>query len=208
MTDPRQRTMRQPLNHVRRRSRSIFNRTSRRLNEIGIVISARGSHYLEETDDVDLYLVPAAQCFYATVKAKAGIVTAGDMAERLKIWSHAKRISRKLLSEIAARVMDDPDLDSSDMIAARLHVSYAERESLKLFTIGAYDADKSTRTRRRKQRKRDRDRQRAAAKRKAQGATPHEQSLSRLKPWLSEGMSRTKWYLMKLKFRETDSVAP
>lgn len=82
----------------------------------------------------------------------------------------------------------------ADKLAWKLKVTAAEREELKLRTIGAIDQTKAERTAIAKQRHRDRMRTR----RRAKGAKPRAEyeanSASRTKPWIAAGMSRRTWY--------------
>ena len=71
-----------------------------------------------------------------------------------------------------------------------LNLTEADRVRLKINTIGTIDVTPTERKRKRKLR----DRQWQRAKRLAQGATPREQSKSRLKPWEATGESRATYY--------------
>jgi hypothetical protein len=102
----------------------------------------------------------------------------------------------------------------ADTIASKkwLNVSYAEREELGLRTIGAYDMPKRERDKLRRQRYRQRQRENDRAyqerRRRTEGAKPRAQyeaeSLSRTKPWLAAGVSRSTWY----RNRETSASIP
>src|SRR4029450_5775684 len=78
------------------------------------------------------------------------------------------------------------------------HVSDAERTALRIFTIGAYDVPKAERIKRRKEKRRLADQ----ARRQARGSKPHEQSISRTKPWAARGMSRATWYRKEKAMRQ------
>jgi hypothetical protein len=77
----------------------------------------------------------------------------------------------------------------ADPLARHLQVSDAERTDLKIFTIGAYDVPKAERERRRK----ERHRLRQQARRRANGAKPRDQSFSRTKPWIKDGIGERQW---------------
>ena len=70
-----------------------------------------------------------------------------------------------------------------------LGLTYARRQRIGITTIGAIDVNKRQRTHLRKLRENERYRRR----RQALGATPRTQSLSALKPWAAEGISRRTW---------------
>ena len=73
--------------------------------------------------------------------------------------------------------------------ARALGLTYARRQRIGITTIGAIDVNKRQRTHLRKLRENERYRRR----RQALGATPRTQSLSALKPWAAEGISRRTW---------------
>jgi hypothetical protein len=85
----------------------------------------------------------------------------------------------------------------ADALGRYLQVSYAARQELGIRTIGAYDVNKRTRTLLRKRKKRAA----MAAKRRANGARPHSESLSATQPWRALNVSRSTWY----ERRRTDS---
>jgi len=93
---------------------------------------------------------------------------------------------------------------SADALAMYLGVSYAQREALRLTTIGSVNVKKRARKELRKRKARLREERR----RRAQGAKPRSQSLSRTKPWEAENMSRAKWYRQQKVRRETNTCAP
>ena len=79
-----------------------------------------------------------------------------------------------------------------------MNLTEAERCDLGIRTIGTIDVT----SKQRKQARKVRDKDRKAAARLAKGATPREQSKSRLKPWDLDGISRATWYRRQ---RETNS---
>lgn len=91
---------------------------------------------------------------------------------------------------------------AADDLGRKLGLRDAERTTLKIRTIGAIDCGKVARKKRRKVKKRERE----AARRAAAGATPHKRSVSRLKPWDSEGISRTEWYARKQENRRGEAA--
>jgi hypothetical protein len=75
-------------------------------------------------------------------------------------------------------------------IGERLRVSNREREHLKLWTIAPFDrTDKQL-----KELRKAKDRVRKQRQRQAAGSKPRDQSLSRLKPWQTKGISRATWF--------------
>lgn len=83
---------------------------------------------------------------------------------------------------------------TADQLAWRYRVTKEERTMLGLTTIGAIDFGRAARAKRRK----ERDRLRKAKQRRNEGKPTRkqyeEQSISRTKPWLDEGVSRASWY--------------
>ena len=78
----------------------------------------------------------------------------------------------------------------ADNLAKFLHVTFAQRQTLGLTTIGSVDVKK----RARKELRKRRDRLAKEAKRRALGMRPQSRSLSATKPWRELGMSRAAWY--------------
>ena len=82
----------------------------------------------------------------------------------------------------------------ADKLAWKLRVTAAEREELKLRTIGAIDQTKAERAAIAKAKHRERD----IARRRAKGVKPRAEYLATIKqqpkPWEAAGMSRRSWY--------------
>jgi hypothetical protein len=79
---------------------------------------------------------------------------------------------------------------SADNLARWLGLNYDQRQKLGITTIGSVDVVK----RARKELRKRRWRLNAERRRRGRGMRPQSQSLSRLKPWETEGMSRRTWY--------------
>lgn len=79
---------------------------------------------------------------------------------------------------------------NADKLGRYLRLSDAARSRTGIRTIGACDVSKRERTLRRKQRARERQER----LRRRRGARPRSQSLSRVRPWEAEGISRRTWY--------------
>jgi hypothetical protein len=104
---------------------------------------------------------------------------------------------------LTARTIAKPIKWSADKLGRRLNLTEAERQRLRITTIGAVDVDKAERQTRRKERKRLREQARrraAGAKSRAEYET---QSISKAKPWETIGMSRASWYRRQRQTRET-----
>ena len=76
-----------------------------------------------------------------------------------------------------------------DKIGEALGVTDITRDEAKAWNIGTHGGSKQARETARKEKHRMRD----EAKRRAAGARPHAQSLSRLQPWEAEGVCRRTW---------------
>jgi hypothetical protein len=93
--------------------------------------------------------------------------------------------------EHVAAIADIPLQDySADELADILHVTYAERQRLKLWAFGACDMTRDERLDRAKADKQKKDRERAELRRRERGAKPREQSLSQTQPWVALGICR------------------
>src|SRR5262249_50663644 len=88
-------------------------------------------------------------------------------------------------------------------LGKRLNVTYEVRDRLKLNTIRPCDISEKALAVILRQKKRQSDRRR----RLKQGARPQADSISRLKPWATEGISRATWYrrINQEQARETTS---
>jgi hypothetical protein len=113
------------------------------------------------------------------------------------IWSlmeAAKRMGGKITEAEASAITEEASITrkhlSADNLAKFLGVTYAQRQDLRLTTIGSVDVKK----RARKELRKRRDRVAKEAKRRALGMRPQSESLSATKPWEKLGMSRTVWY--------------
>ena len=79
---------------------------------------------------------------------------------------------------------------NADKLAKYLGLTYQQRTTCRIKTIGARDFSKKQRRRQR----RHKDQIYQQRKREAAGARPHSQSLSATQPWRESGMSRATWY--------------
>src|SRR2546429_8197378 len=114
------------------------------------------------------------------------------------IWAirnAARRMGRPNLtvaeaSAILGEASDTRKHLTADNLARFLGVTYAQRQALRLTTIGSIDVKK----RARKELRKRRDRIARERKRRALGMRPQSESLSATKPWRELGMSRAAWY--------------
>ncbi|WP_404861841.1 hypothetical protein [Georhizobium sp. MAB10] len=140
-----------------------------------------------DTDDRDTCL--------AYIRAAAFSLAVPDMPNWCSKW--APWVTPAEVGAIVAQAFKRRRMMNADGVAGLLTVTMEERTRLKLKTIGACDVSKAERVRLAKERKRQRDRERQALKRRATGSVDrasHEaQSLSRLKPWEAENISRRTW---------------
>jgi hypothetical protein len=138
-----------------------------------------------------------------------GAADTEDLDRFLIAWSWHNRQSTDPIWAItnAARRMGRPDMSnaeasaiteeasitrkhlSADSLARFLGVKYAERQALRLTTIGSIDVKKRARKKLRKRR----DRLAAERRRRALGMRPQSESLSATQPWRELGMSRRTW---------------
>jgi len=94
---------------------------------------------------------------------------------------------------------------SADNLARWLGVKFEDREALRITTIGSTDVNKRGRRKLRK----EKDRAYQERKRRARGARPQSESLSKTQPWKGLGMSRRTWERHRNKARDaTSSAAP
>jgi hypothetical protein len=193
--------MRQPRDHTRGLPRKgRFNGTTHRLREIERIISFRFPNgILPASTSADIYLLQAAKLLRRNLLERKGLPTVAEVTDRLTIWADrwAHFTPVENLRKIAVQAMRDPQVEKADALAALLNLTDSERNYLRITTIGASDITRAERFRRRKQKKRERDRHRAAMRRREQGTVPRsvylESSLSALRPWETEGITRRTW---------------
>ena len=181
---------------LRQRRSHLYSRGGNRLRELDRIIGDRHGK-VPDTDDNDIYLHPIARCYRKILLDKGKSASVRDVADRLGVWCGrlAPHLSPEQVTDIACCALDElPHFDHDDVLGASLRLSYADRQRLKIRTIGSCDVDKKSRTKLNRARKRERDRLRAADNRRAKGALPRAiyeaQSLSRAKPWEQLGISR------------------
>lgn len=160
-----------------------------RFTEVCRVIMSRHGQEVPETDDADLYFMPAAFSLSARFDAL--------WVQSWAPWASYEVDIRPILEMAAMRKY----IQSADDCAAMLNVTLEDRSRLGLTTIGACDVDRGTRRKIAQDTKRERDRARARQKRRDQGKKPREgyesESLAAQAPWEREGVSRRTWYRRK-----------
>jgi hypothetical protein len=126
-----------------------------------------------------------------------------DSIKRFRSWTEtgAPWLREAERLDILKRAGDERDM-SADALGKRLGLTDAMRTAFGIGTIGAIDCDKDARSARRAQKSKDRK----TAKRRASGATPRDQSLSRRKPWKFFGWSRAKWFRLGKPEPETSAA--
>lgn len=162
-----------------------------RLREIEKLIRARHGSIVPDPEDTD-----DRETCLSYVRAAALSLAAQDIAVWCRRW--APWVRNDELTGIVAQARKRRRMMTADGVAGLLLVTWAERSQIGLNTFGACDVSKVDRKRLAKERKRHRDRTRQEAKRRAAGRKDrksHEAtSLSRLRPWEAEGVSRATWY--------------
>jgi hypothetical protein len=114
-----------------------------------------------------------------------------------QIWSVmecAKNMGGKISEAEASAIIEEASITrkhlTADNLARFLGVTYAQRQALRLTTIGSVNVGK----RARKEMRKRQNRLAHERRRRAVGMRPQSESLSRTKPWEKEGMSRRTWY--------------
>lgn len=168
-----------------------------RMREIEAIIKHRHGNHIPDgrgTDDEDLCLA-----YIRAVATPGHLDNLASWCCRWAPWADTE-IIRSIVNEARGRRR----LMRSDGVAGLLILSMRERTELGIKTIGACDMTAGKRRRVAADRKKERDRARQQERRQASGRKSRQsyeaESLSRLRPWEDEGVSRSKWYRMQ---RET-----
>jgi hypothetical protein len=126
------------------------------------------------------------------------------------IWAvmeAAKRMGGEITEEEGSAIIEEASTTrkhlSADNLARWLGVTYEQRQKLRITTIGSTNVGK----RARKELRKRRWRLNAERRRRGRGMRPQSQSLSRLKPWETEGMSRAKWYRKNKARRDSETTS-
>src|SRR5262245_18497701 len=135
-------------------------------------------------------------------------------AAKDQIWSVmecAKNMGGKVTEAEASAITEEASITrkhlTADSLASFLGVTYADRQTLRLTTIGSVNVKKGAR----KELRRHRDRMAGERKRRASGMRPRAEyeanSLSATKPWEALNRSRRTWERHRNKARDA-SVSP
>ena len=176
-----------------KRQRKSFDFTAKRRREI--VLHARHVGAMD-TEDLSQWLVAWV---WHNRKAKD------------QIWSvmeAAKRMGGKITEAEASSVTEEASICrkhlTADNLARVLGVTYAQRQHLRLTTIGSVNVKK----RARKELRKRSCRLRKERMRRARGMRPQSQSLSATQPWKQLGMSRRTWERHRNRARDATLSAP
>src|SRR5262249_28132257 len=125
------------------------------------------------------------------------------------IWSLmqcAKNMGGKITEAEASDIIEKASITrkhlKADNLARFLGVTYAQRQALRLTTIGSVNVKKQAR----KELRKLRDRLGKERKRRAAGMRPQSTSLSATQPWRELGMSRASWYRQNKARRRSETT--
>lgn len=181
----------------RPRKRVNYSHATHRLREIErIILDRHGT--VPDTDDADMYIMPAALCFRQLSIERGREPSSQHLQEQIGFWckTWAAWYKPQMIRDLAHCLSKSrkTGIGKADELARQLRLADVDRTRLGIRTIGAYDLDKKARAKRRLAKKRERDRERARLKRAAKGAVSRAEylagSLSRAKPWEALGISR------------------
>jgi hypothetical protein len=162
------------------RQRKNFDLPAKRRREIVLHARHVGA---AETEDFSQWLVA---WFWHNPKAKDPIWSVMECAKNMG--------GGKITEAEASAITEEASITrkhlSADNLARFLGVTYAQRQALRLTTIGSVNVKK----RARKELRKRQDRLAKEKKRRALGMRPQSESLSATQPWRKLGMSRAAWY--------------
>jgi len=153
------------------------------LRRAEIIVIARRKH-VADTADLDRFLV--AWFWHRPKSADADPI--GTLIHVAWRMGRANLTSAEAEEIISASKRGRP-LYKADDLGEYLRLTDRERTAWGIRTIGGHDVSKRQRALRCKQKAKERQ----ARFRQQRGATPHARSLSRTKPWETEGISRRTW---------------
>ena len=161
-----------------------FNWRVRRRREIELHARHVGA---ADTDDLSRWLIAWV---WDNARTKDQVWAVMECARRMGRKGFTQAEAEAVIQEAEAT----PKARKADDLARYLRLDYDTRQALGITMIGAYDADKRERRRRR----RERDRQAKERRRREKGARTRAEyeakSISKAKPWVTEGISRKTWY--------------
>lgn len=165
-----------------------------RASEVERLIAARYGGPCD-TDDGEPYAILAASVLIplfiqsCATSAEANKVRLHDLlAQRFAGWCscHLPRLPAPDVRRIALRAITTPVRFSADAAASLIKLTRAERDALRITTIGAVDFLAPAR-------KAERARKDREAKRTKRAATPKKVPLTKSEPWKAFGWSRRTW---------------
>lgn len=153
-------------------------------------------------EDLRELLLPVSLGPHAAVK----------MPNVIEVWAPWLPVSQAaLLIDDVNRTPIEQRKPAGDALGARLNVTAAERERLRLWTIAPCDAAPDEIAEQRKAKRRARQREYRRRIRPRKGAKPRTEyestSLSRQKPWITAGISRATWYRQRETSPSTDKAS-
>lgn len=172
-----------------------------RRKHIELLVKDRYGHLTEQEGAYEV-LLSIGECSGSAARGRRKSITAALIADALWTWcaTWAPTLSQEAIGDIPERVEKlNGWLPHDDHIGQRLRLSHADRERLKITTIGCFDLDPIAREDQRLRKKRERDKERARSKRASSGALSRQEylakhSLSRTKPWEVKGISKATYY--------------
>jgi hypothetical protein len=204
---PKSETMRRapPRDHTRGKSKLPANRLlTVRLHELTNLLRHRHGRGLD-TDDADIILVPIARILFRRFANSGRVASDENLTAELMAYckQHTPLIPRQMVVSMAVEAMARPELENKFTLGLRVMLTNKEHDQLHIGTFRPFDLTPHQFEQARKQKRRDQDRARKTAKRLQMGMRPWAQSLSRIKPWKQEGISRAKYYRRMKRERET-----
>jgi hypothetical protein len=185
----------------RQRWRKEFDLSNLRVNELARLVEARGGI----ASDAVLLAVAQSLLWVRSINFNRTDL----LPRRLSDWArkNAPTVSKTRVMEAVEQASDHPYPQGADRLAGSIGLGYAERQRLKIKSIGADDATKQQRKEFAKERKRICDRIRRERQRREAGALPREEFLARSatrnQPWRDDGVSRRTWYRRRNKLLGT-----
>ncbi|MDR9805370.1 hypothetical protein [Rhizobium hidalgonense] len=178
---------------VQRRARGgRWNHFRGRMREIEKLIRHRHGDTVPEADDALIYVEVIASLALVEFGQEFVDVVLGWAARWLP-WAGKAAVEESIFERTKVRFSSL----SADALGHALHLSYAERCTLDIRTIGAFDVPKAKRAKLQKEKRRQRDRNRKDEQRRAAGALARADylanSFSQARPWEAFGISRRTW---------------
>lgn len=163
-----------------------------RLRDIETLIKARHGNVVPDTDDAFIYAEVISNLAYVEFGEDFVGMVEGWCA-RWMPWASRLAIEEVIYERTKVRFAPL----TADALGHHLRLSYEERSTLNIRTIGAHDVTKRQRMQMQKQLRRARDQERKERERRAAGAISRAEflanSLTQKQPWCAFGISRRTW---------------